>query len=969
MTQDRHGTRPAEPGFDRLLRAHLATVATATGSAGSAGATSANDANSATDATDAAGADNATDAAGTAPGSWRIVLDEPWCRAEPPGHKPRVQGWKLHVSATPLSAATMLDRCIPVLVAAGAAFKFAATPDDVHALTDPRCDRVTGGKILTVYPRDDAHSVELAEALCGATYGLPGQDILTDRRYRPDSPVHYRFGAFEGLTAPNLDGRTTSRLVAPDGSSVEDVRNPWFATPSWAPSPFDAEPARASVPVGAAPERPRAVLLDGRFEVRGAIQHSNRGGVYRAVDRETGADVVVKQARAHTGGQVNGQDSRDVLRHEARMLTALDGLAPRLVSVFEQGRDVFLAQESVAGVTVRAWIADRLEESRTDPTAVEPAAGLDLARRLTALLAEVHARGLVCRDFTPNNVMVRPDGGLTVVDVELTAREGEAVVRGYTPGFGAPEQSAAGRIGPCPGPAVDRYALGAAFFLLATGMEPLLLEDRPRPRDPADRLGARLAAMAGSPLAAALAPAIVGLTAGEPEKRWTLDQTTAFLDAVEVPTPGEPAVVATDAVVSAVRGPGPASAAPHDAPLDRMIHDGLDHLVAEMTPNARRLWAGGPFGRLVDACSVQHGSAGVLGVLVQAVDRLGREDLLGPIEQTAHWTVARLEARPDHLPGLYFGSAGAVWAVHQAAAVLKDDALADRALAVARLLPTRWPVPDMCHGVAGAGTALLALSQGAVHDDRLIAGVSECADALLAAAQRENGRITWPVPADVDSTLAGISHYGFAHGIAGIGTFLLAAAAALGRRDCADAAVEAGQTLLAAADRSAPGARWQASTEGAPTRREFHYYWCSGSSGIGTFLVRLAAATGDVGYRTVADEAALAVHRMRWISGTAACHGLAGNGEYLLDLADTAPDPSTGAAYRRWAHDLAVSLHAHHAVREGRLLSPEETGATVVADAQTGLAGTVGFLIRLTRGGPRPWLAEAAPAPTRPEGR
>lgn len=581
---------------------------------------------------------------------WRVELDAPWCRAEPPDHNRRVQGWKLHVSATPLSAPLMLARCIDVLVEAGTSFKFAATLDYVHALTDPRCDRATGGKILTVYPRDDEQAVALADALHTVTYGLPGQEILSDARFRPDSLVHYRYGAFAGIVGSNLDGRHASRLQAPDGSVVDDTRNAWFSPPAWAISPFAPDPATASSPEQAGGsatagerKRPSAVLIGGRFEVRGAIALINRGGVYRAVDRTTGADVIIKQARAHTGAQITGWDSRDALRHEAHILSELDGLAPTVISVFDQESDLFLVESLVPGQTLRAWIADQIEGSDADPVAVPLAAGSALAKQLIGLLADVHARGLVCRDFTPNNIMVTPDDGLRLIDPELCRRPGTPSVRGYTPGFGAPEQVRAGRIEPCPGPEVDLYALGTSLFLMATGMEPILTADEPDPRDPADRYAERLAAIGmHNPLAARLAPVIIGLTAADPGSRWTLVRVTTALDEPSMPLRRRP-----------------------DVPIQRLIDDGLDHLVATMTPQARRLWPGASFGRLIDECSVQYGAAGVLSTFVRAVG-CGREDLIPTIRTASDWIARRLEGRAAHLPGLYFGSAGPIWATHDA---------------------------------------------------------------------------------------------------------------------------------------------------------------------------------------------------------------------------------------------------------------------------------------------------------------
>ncbi|ATB28694.1 lanthionine synthetase LanC family protein [Melittangium boletus] len=437
-----------------------------------------------------------------------------------------------------------------------------------------------------------------------------------------------------------------------------------------------------------------------------------------------------------------------------------------------------------------------------------------------------------------------------------------------------------------------------------------------------------------NPVARRLGPAILGLTAHPPEHRWGVARVRAFLAS----TPPRSA---------------PAEQSPPASPplVERLLHDGLDHLVSTMAgDDADRLWASNPFGSTTDACNVQHGAAGVLAVLSRAGEMLDRPDLRPIVERAARWIDKRMATRAHHLPGLYFGGAGVAWALSDAADLLGNGELRQRALEYALALPMRWPNPDVCHGSAGAGMAQLHLWRK-TGDPRFLARVQTCADGLLVAAVRTGGRITWPIASDFDSKLAGVVHQGFAHGLAGVATFLLAAGVLTGREDCIEAATLAGDTLVASADRKQEGARWQSAVGGAPTRSELYYYWCSGSSGIGTFLIRLWAATGRPEYRELAEAAAVAVRRARWLATTAACHGLAGNGEFLLDLAD-----SVGGPYRGWAEEHADCLFARHAVHDGRRLVPDESGQSVVADFNTGLAGVLGFLLRLRHGGPRWWM-------------
>src|SRR6266568_4798080 len=85
-------------------------------------------------------------------GNWIARNDEFWCTFEPPDYRARPQGWKLHVSATPLSACEVLTRAGGVLFRHKCAFKFAGTIERVAELVSEHYDRAGAGKFITAYP-------------------------------------------------------------------------------------------------------------------------------------------------------------------------------------------------------------------------------------------------------------------------------------------------------------------------------------------------------------------------------------------------------------------------------------------------------------------------------------------------------------------------------------------------------------------------------------------------------------------------------------------------------------------------------------------------------------------------------------------------------------------------------------------------------------------------------------------------
>jgi hypothetical protein len=277
-------------------------------------------------------------------------------------------------------------------------------------------------------------------------------------------------------------------------------------------------------------------------------------------------------------------------------------------------------------------------------------------------------------------------------------------------------------------------------------------------------------------------------------------------------------------------------------------------------------------------------------------------------------------------------------------------------------------------------------------DPRGLGGVPPTA----AAGAASNG-VTWPVPAGAPTRLAGTVSYGYAHGNAGIATFLFAVAAATGEAEFAAVATEALLTVLPQAVTVDGAAYWPASPDDAGDASEAGFWpsWCNGSSGMGTAFLRAHLATGQPAFRLAAEAAAHAGLRERWRSSAVQCHGLAGDAELLLDLMTlparvVEPDDP----YRQAALDAAEALLLQRRTPVTRGTGPggtggapparaaaaapsvplttaagsardsqgtvfaDDSGATISAGFGTGLAGTGAFLLRLVVGGPRPLMLD-----------
>ncbi|MGH3566649.1 MAG: class IV lanthionine synthetase LanL [Pseudonocardia sp.] len=880
--------------------------------------------------------ENALDAAGGAT-RWHVATDGFWSSLTPEGHPRRAQGWKLHLSATPASAEAVLTRALSVLFEAGSAFKFAATIEHVAHLNARHTPRGHSGKFLTVYPHSDEEAARLAESLHRATTGLPGPRILSDRPYAPESLVHYRYGAFVEDRRLGNDGLYAWVILDPDGNPVEDRRVGQYLPPAWAPCPFPQP--QVSAGSGA---KDGGILLDDRFLVREAIRHVNKGGVYRAVDTETGAEAIIKEARPHVGADVTGRDVRDLLRAEARALERLGplGVAPRLLGLFEQSGHLFLAEEFVPGVALRQWVLDRIRGGgwrRRIPDAMQT------AERLVELLDLAHRAGVILRDFTPNNVMVQPDGQLRLIDLELAVLSGQQedeLTGAGTHGYAPPEQMAGARatVG------ADYYSLGGNICFVLTGSTPDFLDDLPVTRSLRERLAGWLAVRGAAELPAEIQTLLLGLMDSDPERRWT---TAAARDTLAMArTTGH----AAEALSPISDGFGSDAGRLSDEQWCHAVDGIVGYLLDSMNrADPERLWPASCAQGAPDPCVLQLGAAGVLGVLTRCFELTGDERLPAAIATTGSWITQRVRADAQRPPGLYFGEAGIAWSLYEAGRALGDDQLAEHGLAMAAGLPVSSPNPDVTHGTAGIGLTTLHLGLRSDNAE-FLQRAGESADTLLTLADDGPDGLIWGTPAAFESRLAGGRYYGFAHGTAGVGYFLLATALATGRSDCLELARQAGETLLSTAIVSDGVALWGP----GPGDETTAPYWCHGSAGIGAFLTRLHRATGDDRFDKVAQMSATAVMENSWRGVLGQCHGLAGNGEFLLDMAETVD----GRRYEDMAHQVGRVIFASRALRDGQMVFPDED-RSVSAMWADGLSGILSFLLRLRHRSPRLWMVDS----------
>src|SRR5580658_6204741 len=182
------------------------------------------------------------------------------------------------------------------------------------------------------------------------------------------------------------------------------------------------------------------------------------GDVVLARDDASGTLVAIKYLRREV---LDDPEFAEMFRAEARVLASLnDPNVVRLYEYVESASGAAIVMELIDGVSVREIL------SAQGKTTAE--AALVVLQGSLLGLAAAHARGVVHRDYKPENVLVDGAGVSKLTDFGIAARAGDRAVAVGTPAYAPPEQFGGGPASP----AGDVYAATATFYECLAGHPP-----------------------------------------------------------------------------------------------------------------------------------------------------------------------------------------------------------------------------------------------------------------------------------------------------------------------------------------------------------------------------------------------------------------------------------------------------------------------------------------------------------------
>lgn len=208
-------------------------------------------------------------------------------------------------------------------------------------------------------------------------------------------------------------------------------------------------------------------LVDGKYKILSEIGHGGMSVVYMAINEKANKTWAVKEVRKDGGMDFN--IVRQGLMAEIDTLKRLKHpYLPSIVDVIEDDETFIIVMDYVEGRSLDKI----LEEHGVQQESVV----VEWAKQLCDVLGYLHSRtpAIIYRDMKPANVMLKPDGTVTLIDFG-TAKNyeinyGETTGIG-TIGYAAPEQYIGSGLGRTDA-RTDIYCLGMTLYHLLTGQDP-----------------------------------------------------------------------------------------------------------------------------------------------------------------------------------------------------------------------------------------------------------------------------------------------------------------------------------------------------------------------------------------------------------------------------------------------------------------------------------------------------------------
>lgn len=352
------------------------------------------------------------------------------------GDTPPGFGWVIYISVIRQQMPQFMEQSLEKLLQLNSSFTLPANSAMHTLILDGGFGYAEIGKVIAIYPANKEVATILADQLIELTKSFAGPVIPT---------------------ATYLGGNVYTYFI---NELSPDHKVKW---------PFNNIKAKKIT-------KPNRWI--GRYLIISQLKGDAKGNVYKCLNLNNWRNIhwcVVKQGLTHQCTDDFGRAIKDRLEWQYELLNDLTSKisVSKPIDYFEHKNDAYLVIEYIEGLHLYEKINQLHQGTIWTAMPVEAKRGLlKILLDVVAIVDRFHEQGLVHRDISPGNFLVRKDGSIVAIDIELTYDYCSNTPRpAYTlgtPGYISPQQM----LFKIPDLEDDYYGLGGLMVKIFTGISP-----------------------------------------------------------------------------------------------------------------------------------------------------------------------------------------------------------------------------------------------------------------------------------------------------------------------------------------------------------------------------------------------------------------------------------------------------------------------------------------------------------------
>lgn len=202
-------------------------------------------------------------------------------------------------------------------------------------------------------------------------------------------------------------------------------------------------------------------LVGGKYKILNEIGRGGMSVVYLAINEKLNTTWAIKVAKRN-GLHDNNTAIQNLTADKKMLINLSHHNLPRIVDVYDTEDTMMIVMDYISGKSLKETL-DEYGVQREEEV-------VKWGIQLCDVLGYLHSKGIIYRDLKPDNIMMKPNGNIALIDFG-TAKEyyddkSRDTVPLGTKGYAAPEQSIKATV------LSDIYNLGATLRHLVTGIDP-----------------------------------------------------------------------------------------------------------------------------------------------------------------------------------------------------------------------------------------------------------------------------------------------------------------------------------------------------------------------------------------------------------------------------------------------------------------------------------------------------------------